>query len=180
MKLSITLSIATLLLFAIVCGAQTLTNPVGQVIASAPNLPEHAGWTLASTNPPPAAWKWKTANDAATLFSDLTGLNITGKQVMGFIGFMGAVFGASRIARKLLPDKWQASNLGLVLSHLAMEVNPTIAKLKEAAESPTGQSIEALIEAKINQRIQTLANPLPASAFIPQPQPPVVPAKPNP
>ena len=189
MKIAITLSLAALLLFAIVCGAQTngiendaaALNRLQQITQSQQVAWEsnHAGWTLGSTNPPPAAWKWKTANDAAELIGDF-GIHVTGKEILSIIGALVAASGAARGLRKFLPDSWQANKWGVWLAHIALEVNPTISKLKEAAQSPEGQSIDALIEAKVNQRVQTLANPLPASAFIPQPQPPATAIKSNP
>lgn len=45
----------------------------------------------------------------------------------------------AKILRKAIPDKMQASQLGVWLAHTALEVNPTVQKLADAVPPQTGK-----------------------------------------
>jgi hypothetical protein len=76
-------------------------------------------------------------------------------------------FGLPTIARdlrKFLPDGWQVNKFGLVLAQLAREVNPSIAKLSQAAASPTAVPME--------QPAAAVPIPPPAQSLTPPPNAP--------
>jgi hypothetical protein len=58
------------------------------------------------------------------------------KVVEALGGLAAAVLVLARTLRKIIPDKSQVNGLGLALSHLSGEINPSIAKLSEAAAAP--------------------------------------------
>ena len=84
----------------------------------------------AQTNAPPAtpapaaaqsASLDKTATDIESVCQDF-GMNVS---VKGILSTLTMIFLGARILRKAVPDQAQTGWLGLILSHAALEVNPT-------------------------------------------------------
>jgi len=79
-----------------------------------------------TTSEPSPAWLDKTSTDASALLGDF-GVTVSSQEIRGLLSLGIAAFFIARAGRKAIPDAWQTGKLGLVLKHIALEVNPTSA-----------------------------------------------------
>lgn len=136
----------------------TAQVPSGMI--SQTNLP-----TVAQTTNSPIVVN--NASEAFGAFLHYEYPNISFSDFMIGLGFISPFL--ARYARKIIPDKLQVNSLGLLLAHWGGEINPSIAKLSQAAASPTAVPMEQPAAAvPIPPPAQSLTPPPNATAASPQ------------
>ena len=76
------------------------------------------------------------------------------------VSFVGAAFLIARVLRKAIPDSAQTGQLGQLLKHLALEINPALGATIQKPETPPIQTPENA-QARHDSTLASLTTPKP-------------------